>query len=341
MTELRIALLGSGYMGKTYAECISKYNTRGKLAAIAGGTRAPGLAAEYGVDYVPTYEELLQRPDVDAVLIATPHTTHVSQVVQAAEAGKHVLVEKPMSTSVAGCTTMIEACQRAGVRLEVIQTLRFRGTLARAKQMILAGKIGPVRMVRCQSLFTDYVTDKSWAQRPEEGGPSLDMGVHNFDAFRFLTGSDARLVFSHVVTFGAAEQRGLSAMTQITFASGAIAQQWMSYEMPQPNLPGNMHRYYVVGDRGILDIDGYGKLQYGTGDRWELVWEQPPIDFINRPMEPARLEAFYTQTQSFIDDVLDNRPATVSGEDGRAAVEMVEAAWRSSQTGQAVALPSA
>lgn len=339
MSELRIALLGSGYMGKTYAECISKYNTRGKLAAIAGGTRAPGLAAEYGVDYVPTYEALLQRSDVDAVLIATPHTAHVPQVVQAAAAGKHVLVEKPMSTTVAGCTTMIEACQAAGVRLEVIQTLRFRGTVARAKQLILAGEIGQVRMVRGHSLFTSYVTDKAWAQRPEEGGPSLDMGVHNFDAFRFLTGSDAKMVFSHMNTYGEAEQQGLSMMTQITFASGVMAQQWTSYEIPKPNLPDNMHRYYVVGDQGILDIDGYGKLLLGVGDRWELVWEQPPIDFINRPMEPVRLEAFYTQTQSFIDDVLDKRPATVSGEDGRAAVEIVEAAWRSSRTGQAVALP--
>ncbi len=336
MTDLRIALLGSGYMGKTYSESISKYNTRAKLVAIAGGTRAPGLAAEYNVDFVPSYESLLARKDVDAVLIATPHTAHVEQVVQAAAAGKHVLVEKPMATSVAGCTEMIEACRRANVRLEVIQTMRFRGTLARAKAMIVAGKIGTVRMLRCQSLFTSYVTDKAWAQRPEEGGPSLDMGVHNFDALRFLAGSNAERIFSHVITFGDHIQHGLSAMTQITFASGAIAQQWMSYEMPRPNLPDSMHRYYVVGDQGIIDIDGYGKLLYGIGDKWDLVWQQPPIDFINRPMEPARLEAFYTQTQAFVDDVLDNRPATVSGEDGREAVAMVEATWQSAKSGQSV-----
>src|SRR5919205_3388581 len=107
MTELRIAILGSGYMGRTYAECISKFNTRVRLAAIAGGRRAPGLAADYGVDYEPTYAKLLARPDVDAVLIATPHAGHRDQVIQAAEAGKHVLVEKPMATSVADCDAMI------------------------------------------------------------------------------------------------------------------------------------------------------------------------------------------------------------------------------------------
>jgi predicted dehydrogenase len=257
-------------------------------------------------------------------------------VVQAVAAGKHVLVEKPMATSVADCTTMIEACQRAGVRLQVIKTLRFRGTLARAKQMILAGKIGQVRMLRGQALFTAYLTDKPWAHDPAEGGPSLDMGVHCYDIMRFLSGAEPKRLFSHMTTFGDTQQRGLSVMTQITFDSGAFAQQWISYEMPKPSLPDSMHRYYVVGDQGILDIDGYGKLRYGAGDSWELVWEQPPIDFINRPMEPARLEAFYTQTQAFIDDVLDNRPDTVSGADGRAAVEMVEASWRSTQTGEAV-----
>jgi predicted dehydrogenase len=336
MSELRVALLGSGYMGKTYAECISKYNTRGRLVAIGGGSRAPALAAEYGVDFAPTYEAILARADVDAVLIATPHTAHIGQVVQAAAAGKHVLVEKPMATSVADCTTMIEACQRAGVRLEVIKTLRFRGTLARAKQMILDGKIGQVRMLRGQALFTAYLTDKSWAHDPAEGGPSLDMGVHCYDILRFLTSSMPTHLFSHMVTFGDTPQRGLNVMTQITFASGAFAQQWISYEMPKPSLPDSMHRYYVVGDQGILDIDGYGKLLYGTGEHWELVWQQPAIDFIKRPMEPARLEAFYTQTQSFIDDVVDNRPDTVSGADGRAAVEMVEASWRSAQSGETV-----
>jgi predicted dehydrogenase len=340
MPELRIALLGSGYMGRSYAECISKYNTRARLAAISGGRRAPGLAADYGVAYEPTYADLLARPDVDAVLVATPHADHRDQVIQAAEHGKHVLVEKPMATTVADCDTMIAACQRAGVVLEVIQTLRFRGTPARAKQLIDAGRIGAVRMIRGQSLVRDYaVAAGSWPALPEHGGAFLDMGVHNFDIMRFWSGSEARRVFAHTTTYGDSPYPWLSAMVQIVFANGVVAQQWTSHETPAQSLTDSQHRYVVVGTTGALEIDGYGKLLLSTPEQTELIWEQPAFDFVNRPLDPARLEAFYTQLQTFIDDVLDGRPPTVSGAEGRAAVEIVEAAQRSSETGQAIELP--
>jgi predicted dehydrogenase len=340
MTELRIAILGSGYMGRSYAECISKYNTRAQLAAISGGRRAPSLAADYGVAYEPTYAGLLARPDVDAVLVATPHADHRDQVIQAAEHGKHVLVEKPMATTVADCDAMIEACRRANVLLEVIQTLRFRGTPARAKQLIDEGRIGAVRMIRGQSLCQDYIVDtSSWASLPEHGGAFLDMGVHNFDIMRFWSGSEARRVFAHTTTYSDSGHPWLSAMVQIVFANGVVAQQWTSYETPAQSLTDSQHRYVVVGATGALEIDGYGKLLLSTPDSTELIWEQPSIDFVNRPLDPIRLEAFYTQTQAFVDDVLDGRAPTVAGAEGRAAVEIVEAARRSSEREQAIELP--
>jgi predicted dehydrogenase len=95
-----------------------------------------------------------------------------------------------------------------------------------------------------------------------------------------------------------------------------------------------------VGEKGMLDIDGYGKLSAAQdGKDWELVWEQPTIDYVNRPLAPERLEAFYTQVQDFIDSVRLGRPPAVTGEDGRGAIELIDACRRSSATGQAVSLP--
>src|SRR5690348_214677 len=97
--QLRIGIIGSGYMGRTYAECVSRYVQRGRLVAVAGGSRAAGLAGDYGVQAEPNIEALLQRADVDAVIITSPQSAHCEQTKLAASAGKHVLVEKPMATS--------------------------------------------------------------------------------------------------------------------------------------------------------------------------------------------------------------------------------------------------
>ena len=339
MAELRIAILGSGYMGRTHAECITKHMTRTKLAAISGGSRAPGLAADYGVPHEPTYESLLARSDVDAVLIATPHADHCPQVIVAAEAGKHVLVEKPMATNVADCTKMIEACDAADVRLEVIQTQRFRGAIARTQALIAEGRIGRVRMFDGRSLFTDYVADSSpWTVDESHGGAFLDTGVHVFDLMRFTMGAEVESVFATLKTFGEARDRGLNAMVQLAFEDGIVAHHWMSYEMPKPSLPDHQHRYVIVGETGTIDVDAYGKVQLGRDGEWTTIWEQPPIDYVNRPLDPVRLAAFFNQTQAFVDDVLDSRPDTVSGADGRAAVAICEAAWNSSRTGAPVHL---
>lgn len=334
MTELRIGILGSGYMGRTHAECIAKHMTRARLVAIAGGRRAPALAADYGVDVLPDFAAMLARPDIDAVLIATPHAGHCLQVVAAAAAGKHVLVEKPMATSVADCNTMIDACAAASVRLEVIQTQRFRGAIAHARDLVSDGAIGRPRMFHGRSLFTDYVVDTSpWAGKEEHGGAFLDTAVHVFDSMRVILGSEAVEIFATLRTFGDAPDPALNAMLQLEFANGALAQHWMSYEMPRPSLPNSEHRYVVVGETGTIDVDAYGKLQLARDGSWTTIWEQPPIDYINRPLDPVRLEAFFTQTQAFVDDVLDHRPDTVSGFEGRAAVALVEAARRSSRIG--------
>jgi myo-inositol 2-dehydrogenase/D-chiro-inositol 1-dehydrogenase len=341
MDTVRIGIVGSGYMGRSYAECLHRYTTHGKFTAVTGGSRAPALAADYGAAYVKDFLELLERRDVDAVLVATPHSAHLSQVTQAARAGKHVLVEKPMALNTVECTSMLAACRNAGVTLSVIQTVRFRGTVARAKKMIQNGKIGSVRMIDLRTVF-EWVPSgsKNWTQEEAEGGLILDQGAHNFDFLRWFAGGEAKTAFARVKAFGACAWPMPTAMAQVDFKNGVLAHTWMSFELPRPGLANSAFRALVVGETGMLDIDGYGKLSAALGGKdWELVWEQPAIDYINRPLAPERLEAFYTQVQDFIDSVRLRRPPAVTGEDGRAAIELIDACRKSSATGQSVTLP--
>lgn len=338
MDEVRIGMIGSGYMGRSYAECLKRYTTGGRMTAVWGGSRAEKLAADYGAACAADLPALLARPDVDAVLIASPHSVHLEQTRLAAQAGKHVLVEKPMALNRAECDAMIEACRAANVVLSVIQTVRFRGSVARAKRLIDEGKIGAVRMIDLRTLFELIpIGDKSWTQQESEGGLVLDQGAHNFDFLRWFAGAEARWVFGRVRHFGATGWPNPTAVAEVEFANGVLAHSWMSFELPKPGLANSAFRALVVGEKGMLDIDSYGKLQGSLdGKSWELIWEQPAIDFINRPLAPERLEAFYTQVQDFIDAVRHRREPAVTGADGRAAIALIDAVRQSSAAGRAV-----
>jgi predicted dehydrogenase len=346
MTTVRIGLIGSGYMGRTYAECIKTYCKNGSIAAIAGGSRAPKLAEAYGTRCLDSVEALLADNSVDAVLISSPHKAHLSQVIAAAKAGKHVLVEKPMALDAGECDQMIAACKQAKVILSVIQTNRFRGSIARAKKLVDEGKIGKVRMIQVRTLFewvpiagTTEGDHKHWTEDPSEGGLILDQGAHNFDFLRWFAGADPKWVFGRVTQFAPGKYPFPTAMAEVEFKNGVLAQQWMSFELPKPGLENHQFRALVVGETGMLDVDPYGKLQGALdGKPWELIWQQPTIDYINKPLAPERLEAFYTQVQDFIDAVKDKRAPAVTGEDGRAAVALIDAVRKSSTTGQAVAM---
>lgn len=347
MDTIRIGMIGAGYMGRTYAECIKKYCKGGTMTAVWGGSRAPQLAKDYGAEAVGTLQDLLARKDVDAVMVTSPQSAHRPQVIAAAQAGKHVLVEKPMALDIGECDAMIAACKKAGVTLSVIQTCRFRGTVARAKKLIQEGRIGAVRMIELKTIF-EWVpitkkpgtNEKNWTMEEKEGGLILDQGAHNFDYLRWFADSEPVRAFGKVKNYGNIDYPYPTAMAQVEFKNGVLAHTWMSFELPKPGIANTQFRGLVVGETGMLDMDGYGKLHGALeGKDWELIWEQPPIDYINKPLAPERLEAFYTQVQDFVDAIRHRRPPAVTGEDGRAAVELIDAVRRSSSTGEAVQLP--
>jgi predicted dehydrogenase len=332
-------ILGSGFMAHTYAECLARHVQDAELRAIACGTRAPTLAEEYGAGIEPDPESLLARRDIGAVIIATPHSTHLPLTTAAAAAGKHVYLEKPMGLSVAECDAMIAACRDAGVKLTVNTVTRFRQSPSTAKRLLDEGAIGDLRMVRITSSVVEYVPagTHSWAHDPAEGGGWLDMGVHLFDGLRWFTGSDADIVFGRVEDFGGEGLRR-SGMAELVMRNGVMAHLWISHEMPAPGI-GSQSQWILVGSTGIIDSDSYGKVKITRGGAWEQVFEMPWFDLNADVYSPIRLEGFAAQVQDLVDAVTHDREPIVTGQDGRAAVELVEATWRSSQTDEAVRLP--
>jgi predicted dehydrogenase len=322
-------------MGRVYAEGITRYGENMRLVAVAGGSRAPALAAEYVVPAV-TVDELLARPDVEGVLIATPHSTHRNLTLAAAAAGKHVLVEKPMARTAAECDEMIEACTRAGVTLSVIQTLRYRLGMRKAKELIAQGAIGNLRMMRYSGLYAGYgVPAGSWLYDKAEGGVLLDWGAHSFDLLRWFAGADATRVSAVFANYEGSDANEPSAMIQLEFANHIMAQVWMSFEMPVDAIDSGA-RAIVVGDRGVIDANAYGALRVRDEHGWRTVYTYPNPDVALEPLARPRVEQITGQLQDFADSVREGRAPEVDPNDARAAVAIVEAAYRSWRQASAV-----
>jgi myo-inositol 2-dehydrogenase/D-chiro-inositol 1-dehydrogenase len=288
---------------------------------------------------------LLERPDVDAVILATPDQLHCEQALLAAEAGKHVLVEKPMAPTVAQCDAMIAACCAAGVHLAVVKTERYRAVTRRAKELIDAGRIGPIRMLRTVSCFPEPVgreilTSRPWYTDPAGGGLFMSMASHNADMLLWLSGLRARQVFAQVHTYGASGAPAQSVMAQIVFDQGVMGHMWISAEMPPPSLPSSEVRFQVIGGQGMLDFENYEFLDLGSGERWERLLTPERFDYTRDPKSPARLEPHVGVIQAFVDSIREGRAPEVPGEAGRAAVAICAACLESARAGQAVDVPA-
>jgi len=328
-------IIGTGMMGGTYAEALRTQAPSGRLVAVAGGRRAEALGAEYGVPADASPEALLERPDVDVVVIATPHTTHLPLALAAAAAGKHIYLEKPMALSVAECGRILEAAEAAGVTVAVASQSRYNDISIRARQLIEDGTVGRITMFRVTSPTVGWdVPADGWFVDPREGGAYLDWGPHGCDTLRWFTGSEATIAFGLFSNFGGIPAVDPSAMVTYGMDSGAMAQLWMTYEIPPPGL-GSYMQWLCVGEQGMLDFTR-DVLRVGRGDAWRVELDLPPWDWSVDPKAPRRIGLTARQVEGFARSLLDGTPPEVTGRDGRAAIEMVEAAITSARTGSAV-----
>ncbi len=170
MPTLRYGILGSGFMGRTHAEAI-QHIENAELVAVALGLRAPKLTSDYGVALCASAEELIARDDIDAVIITTPQYAHAKDTLLAAAHGKHLFIEKPMTTTVADADAIIAACAERGLALGVGYQQRYRNVPRATYEQIRSGAIGKVHTIQFSQTFQMFVDpafggDWSWWANP-------------------------------------------------------------------------------------------------------------------------------------------------------------------------------
>ena len=185
--QIRAAIVGLGRWGR--ALVISMQGKSAELCFVRGHTRTRGSAQDFcrahGVPLVDSYEQILADPEIDAVVLATPHSLHESQIVAAAAAGKHIHVEKPITLDRATADRAIAAARNAGVVLAVGYCRRFHPSVVEVRQRLAQGWLGRVvAMVAQHTTSTaQFISPDNWRAAPEEapGGALTAVGVHALD----------------------------------------------------------------------------------------------------------------------------------------------------------------
>jgi predicted dehydrogenase len=316
-------------MGRSLAQALSATED-GRLVAVYD--IVPGAATELASDFqaeaMESAEALLSYPPLDGVVIALPPDLHTLAVIQAAEAGLDVFVEKPMSVDVAGCQEMLAGVRRCGVKLMVGQVLRYYEPYRSIQRWHRQERFGQLYAASIWRVTNGRrIASTHWrASNARSGGYLLEVGLHELDMLRCLMGQPQSVsAVSQKVSEEGGEWEDHIAL-QIIFASGRAA----TYEGGAGSYVGRYgFRFYYEGATLISDaaFDRTALQGYGVGgDRIDL----PETEF--SPEHPVEAEL-----RGWLAAIRDEAPVPIAGEEGLASVALAEAAYHAAATGQAVA----
>ena len=280
------------------------------------------MGEKLGVKYYVDYGRLLRDSEVDAVIIATPTFLHRDMVIEAAEAGKHVFVEKPLAVRVKESLDILSYVRKRGVKLQVGYMRRFDAAYRRARQVIEEGGIGKPTMF--VSIARDPAPPPGWGSDPSKsGGIFLDMLSHDFDLARWLVGSEISEVYVVGGNYIYEELRKTGDLDVVSilfkFMNGA---QGFIHGARRCAFGYDL-RTEVYGSEGVVYIGSYEDNMFAHGDSRGIT--KKGVAWFERRF----YEAYVEELKSFVKAVLDDKEPEVTVLDGLRAVEIAEACWRS------------
>lgn len=346
MSTLHFAIAGTGMIARYHAQAIARIRGA-ELVAVARSSpeHAAETATDFGVPCETSYEALIARADVDVVCICTPSGLHAAQTIAAAQAGKHVLVEKPMALTPEDADAAIAACRTAGVTLGVALQRRTDPRLGAVKTAIDAGELGRIVLGNVSVPYTrpqDYYDSAAWrgTWALDGGGALMNQGIHLVDLLLWYLG-DVRQVSAYSATLAHAIEVEDCVTASLVFASGALG----TLTATTAAAPGFPHRVEVYGDQGGLQIEGETIVRAASSrpDHQALTGlaDAPggPVVTAGAGASPTGIsaEGHVRLVQDFVEAIQTGRPPLVSGEEGRRALALVYAIYESARTGRSVA----
>jgi len=323
------AILSFAHMhAYSYIECLKKISDV-EISAIADEDtdRGKSLADRYGTRFYKDYQDLLKEEDVDFVVVCSENVKHRDMVIASAQAGKHILCEKPISVDIPSAKEMIDAVNRYGVQLQIAFPVRFSPSVRRVKDMIDRKELGNILAFNCTNhgkMPGGWFVEKSLAG----GGAIMDHTVHVMDILRWYLGSEAEYVYAEGDTLLhniPAEDTGL---LSIIFENGIFATIDASWSRPKSFPIWGDVNIEMVTEKGVVEMEVFSQTMELYNDKsMSASW----IDW------GANMDLL--MIQNFISSIKNGKPVEVTGYDGLKAMEVALAAYRSLELKEPVKLP--
>ena len=348
MKTYGFGIIGCGMISDFHSAAIADIKN-GKLVAVSSrkAENSQRLVDRYSIQAYSDYNEMLNRDDIDIVCICTPSGAHMEPAVAAAEAGKHVIIEKPLEITLERCDAIIESCEKANVRLCAIFNSRFSDASQLVKDTVSSGRLGQltlgdayVKWYRSQ----DYYDSGDWRGTMEldGGGALMNQSIHAIDFLQYVMGPvESIQAFTDTLAHKRIDVEDV-AVAALRFKNGALG----VVEGTTAVYPGSLKKFEFSGTKGTIVLEEEDIIT------WEFEEEEP---------EDAEIKQQFTEKKSggggasdprainndnhrrqminLIQSIENNIPHLVDGREGRKAVEIILAIYQSSKAGKTVHLP--
>ena len=338
MKKMGFGIIGCGAISHMHAGAVMEIDKPELIACTDVNEKSlKEFSDKYGITPYDDYKKLLADDRIDAVSICTPSGLHKKFCIDAANAKKHIVVEKPMSLNTRDCDEIIEACERNKVKLEVISQNRFKDAFRLAKSLVEEGKLG--RIVNADIYMKYYRSPEyygasnwkgTWAM--DGGGALMNQGIHGVDILLFIMG-DVKSVFGYARTLARDIEVEDTASAVVEFKNGALG----VIQGTTSVTPGYPRRMEINGTKGSIT------LVEGDITAWDVKGvEKPEFEETkgsshNDPMA-FKIEGHVHQITDLIDAVENDSDPYVTHREGRRPVELITAIYESSRTGKRIDL---
>jgi predicted dehydrogenase len=339
--QLRVAIIGCGWAGIRHARAFVQAGARIAWAVDTDTHRAEALTDSLGsrVNVSTDYIEALVDPQVDAVDICLPHNLHAVVSLAAAQAGKHILCEKPIASNLDEADQMIAAARQAGVVLMIAENERFLPVTHKVRELVQAGVIGRpavLQMTRQCYLTKSFMEERKWFLSAEAaaGGAMMAGGVHDFETARMLVGDIENIYALRAPQRFPELECDDTSLALVRFRSGAVGAFVLTFVMKSLVTAAGpeVHTLRVDGELGSIVVeDGRTVRIFSEHEGW-----RHPDRLIQHEIYVPEQDTFFLEVEHFLECIRTGQEPITSGVSQRRPLEIVLAAYQSMKTGQPV-----